>query len=327
MSGSQPLADLAAAHGVRHLQVGGSACELLEASEPDIVLNAIVGFAGVEATLWALERGRHARAREQGEPGRGRRAGGRRPPPRRRPAAPGRQRAFGALPVPRRTSAGDGRVARAHGLGWAVPRPVARRARARHDRRRPRPSDLVDGTEDHRRLRHARQQGARADRGALAVRDPVRADRGRRASRVDRALARPLPRRRAARPSGPARTCGCRSRSRSPTRSGEPSRPSRSTSPPGSISGSRRPTARRSRCCRSRARPESAAGPSLAPTTPRTRLRWRRSSTGRIGFPEIADTVAAALEHVDGAPARDLDDLVAADAEARRVAERGLVPA
>ena len=39
---------------------------------------------------------------------------------------------------------------------------------------------------------------------------------------------------------------------------------------------------------------------------------------GRIGFPEIADTVADALERVDGAPARDLDDLVAADGEARR---------
>ena len=37
--------------------MGGSACELLDASEPDVVLNAIVGFAGVEATLWALERG------------------------------------------------------------------------------------------------------------------------------------------------------------------------------------------------------------------------------------------------------------------------------
>ena len=48
---------------------------------------------------------------------------------------------------------------------------------------------------------------------------------------------------------------------------------------------------------------------------------------GRIRFPEIADTVAEALEHVDGAAARDLDDLVAADAEARRAAERRLVPA
>lgn len=57
MSGAQPLAELAAAHGAEHVQVGGPASEILDASAPDIVLNAIVGFAGVEATLWALERG------------------------------------------------------------------------------------------------------------------------------------------------------------------------------------------------------------------------------------------------------------------------------
>ena len=39
------------------LQVGGDVVELLEASQPDLVLNAVVGFAGVGATLWALERG------------------------------------------------------------------------------------------------------------------------------------------------------------------------------------------------------------------------------------------------------------------------------
>ncbi len=56
-SGSQPLDELAARHGVEHVQVGGDLTDLLEASEPDLVLNAVVGFAGVEATLWALERG------------------------------------------------------------------------------------------------------------------------------------------------------------------------------------------------------------------------------------------------------------------------------
>ena len=56
-SGSQPLEDLAAQHGVEHLQVGGDLTEALDASEPDLVLNAVVGFAGVGATLWALERG------------------------------------------------------------------------------------------------------------------------------------------------------------------------------------------------------------------------------------------------------------------------------
>ena len=56
-SASQPLDEHAAAHGVEHLQVGGDLTELLDASEPDLVLNAVVGFAGVGATLWALERG------------------------------------------------------------------------------------------------------------------------------------------------------------------------------------------------------------------------------------------------------------------------------
>jgi 1-deoxy-D-xylulose-5-phosphate reductoisomerase len=57
MSGSQPLEGLARARGVEHVQVGGDAVDLLERSRPDVVLNAIVGFAGVRATLWALEQG------------------------------------------------------------------------------------------------------------------------------------------------------------------------------------------------------------------------------------------------------------------------------
>ena len=56
-SRSQPLDKLATEHGVEHVQVGGDLTELLEASEPDLVLNAVVGFAGVGATLWALEHG------------------------------------------------------------------------------------------------------------------------------------------------------------------------------------------------------------------------------------------------------------------------------
>jgi 1-deoxy-D-xylulose-5-phosphate reductoisomerase len=51
-SGSQPIDGLAPL-----TQVGGDPVELLERAEPDVVLNAIVGFAGVTATLWALERG------------------------------------------------------------------------------------------------------------------------------------------------------------------------------------------------------------------------------------------------------------------------------
>jgi 1-deoxy-D-xylulose-5-phosphate reductoisomerase len=51
-SGSQPVDGLAPL-----TQVGGDLTELLERAEPDVVLNAVVGFAGLPATLWALERG------------------------------------------------------------------------------------------------------------------------------------------------------------------------------------------------------------------------------------------------------------------------------
>jgi 1-deoxy-D-xylulose-5-phosphate reductoisomerase len=44
--------------GMRALtQVGGDLTELLEEAQPDIVLNAVVGFAGLPATLWTLEHG------------------------------------------------------------------------------------------------------------------------------------------------------------------------------------------------------------------------------------------------------------------------------
>src|SRR5689334_7393271 len=38
-------------------EVGGDLPELLERAEPDVVLNAVVGFAGLPATIWALEHG------------------------------------------------------------------------------------------------------------------------------------------------------------------------------------------------------------------------------------------------------------------------------
>jgi 1-deoxy-D-xylulose-5-phosphate reductoisomerase len=38
-------------------QVGGDPTELLERAKPDVVLNATLGFAGLPATMWALEHG------------------------------------------------------------------------------------------------------------------------------------------------------------------------------------------------------------------------------------------------------------------------------
>jgi len=51
-AGSTPIDGLAPL-----TQVGGDPTDLLERAEPDLVLNAVVGFAGLPATLWALERG------------------------------------------------------------------------------------------------------------------------------------------------------------------------------------------------------------------------------------------------------------------------------
>jgi 1-deoxy-D-xylulose-5-phosphate reductoisomerase len=51
-SGSQPIDGLAPL-----TQVGGELTDLLERAEPDLVLNAVVGFAGLSSTIWALERG------------------------------------------------------------------------------------------------------------------------------------------------------------------------------------------------------------------------------------------------------------------------------
>ena len=51
-SGSTPIDGLAPL-----TQVGGDPSDLLERAAPDVVLNATLGFAGLPATMWALERG------------------------------------------------------------------------------------------------------------------------------------------------------------------------------------------------------------------------------------------------------------------------------
>jgi len=52
-SGSSPLDDVDAPLK----QVGGDLTELLERAQPDVVLNAVVGFSGIHATLWTLAHG------------------------------------------------------------------------------------------------------------------------------------------------------------------------------------------------------------------------------------------------------------------------------
>ena len=48
---------------------------------------------------------------------------------------------------------------------------------------------------------------------------------------------------------------------------------------------------------------------------------------GRLAFLDIAEVVADALGRVDGSPARDVDDLVEADAAARALADERLAVA
>jgi 1-deoxy-D-xylulose-5-phosphate reductoisomerase len=51
-SGTTPIGGLAPL-----TQTGGDPTQLLERAQPDVVLNAIVGFAGLAPTMWALEHG------------------------------------------------------------------------------------------------------------------------------------------------------------------------------------------------------------------------------------------------------------------------------
>src|SRR4029450_10648420 len=176
-SGSTPIDGLAPL-----TQVGGDATDVLERAEPDVVLNAIVGFAGIHATLWALERGvTLALANKEslvaaGAPGRepGAGGGGR---GRRRRAAPGRQRALRGVSAPRGRLAEPGPRTCPYRVGRAVSRPHASGAGRRDARRSACAPDVDNGAQNNGGLRDAREQGSRAARGALSLRPPVRPDR------------------------------------------------------------------------------------------------------------------------------------------------------
>ena len=133
-----------------------------------------------------------------------------------RPDRPGRLRALRARPVPAR------RAAAPRCAGWSLtasggPFRGRRRAelRRRHRRAGAGPPDLGHGPGGHGQLRDAGQQGPGGDRGAPAVRHPVRppstssSTRSRWSTRWWSSSTAPRSPR-SARP-----TCGCRSRSRS----------------------------------------------------------------------------------------------------------------
>ncbi len=192
--------------------------ELVAPRGADLVLNAIVGSAGLGPTIVALTEGIDlALANKESLV-----VGGE--------LVTALAEATGAriIPVDSEHSAlhqlsaaetGNGRATRADSLRRAVPGP--HRPSRCDPRGGARPPHLGDGRQDHDRLRHADQQGPRGDRGASPVRGALRADRGGRPPAVDRPRDGAAQRRRVARPSRAIPTCACRS----PTRFTTPSAP------------------------------------------------------------------------------------------------------
>ena len=326
MSGTQSLDDLGASHGVERLQVGGRASEILDASEPDIVLNAIVGFAGVEATLWALERGiTLALANKESL-----------------------------------VAAGELAVS-AHRRGGGLLLPVDSEHSALFQCLEGRPAETVEtlvltasGGPFRGRSRSELEQVTVADALAhptwsmgrkITVDSATLANKG--LELIEAHWLFGIPYDRIEVIVQPASIVHSLVRFRDGAllaHLGTPdmrvpisfalSYPERSavSATPLDLAGGLD------------LRFEAPDGDSFR-LLPLARAAGERGGTfpcaynaanevavaafldGRIGFPEIADTVAEALERVEGAAARDLDDLVAADAEARRIAERRLVPA
>jgi 1-deoxy-D-xylulose-5-phosphate reductoisomerase len=326
MSGTQPLTDLAVAHGVEHVQTGGSATALLEASDPDVVLNAIVGFAGVEATLWTLERGiTLALANKESLVAAGELA-----------VAAHRRGAGLLLPVDSEHSAIfqclEGREPETVEALVLTASGGPFRGRSREELENATVADALAHptwamgrkiTVDSATLANKGLElieahwlfGIPYDRIEVVVhpsstvhslvrfRDgALLAHLGQPDMRVPISFALGFPHRPAVAAAPLDLAAGVDLHFEAPDEEAFPLLPLARVA---GTSGGTFP-------CAYNAANEVAVAAFL---------------DGRIRFPEIGDTVAAALEQVDGAPARDLADLVSADAEARRAAERGLIAA
>jgi 1-deoxy-D-xylulose-5-phosphate reductoisomerase len=323
MSGTQSLAALAAGHGVEHVQVGGSADELLDVSEPDIVLNAIVGFAGVRATLWALERGvTLALANKESL-----------------------------------VAAGELAVS-AHRRGGGLLLPIDSEHSALFQCLEGRAPETVDA------LVLTASGGPFRGRSAAELEHVTVADAlahptwsmGRKITVDSATLANKglelieahwlfgIPYDRIDVVVHPTSIVHSLVRFRDGALLAHLGNPDMRVPISFALSYPDRPSASLDLAAGLDLRFE-AADEETFPLLPLARAAGERGGTypcafnaanevavaafleGRIGFAEIADAVADALEQVDGAPARDLDELIAADGEARRAAERRLVPA
>ena len=282
------VADPAAAPDLRErtgadVLVGPEAAAELAGSGADVVLNAMDGSRGLAPDARRARRGLDAGAGQQGVAGRRRAA--RDAHGDARPDRPGGLRALRARAVPAGRPRRGGRAPRADGLRRPVPRTIPQRARRRHRRPGAGPPHLGDGAGGDAELVDAGEQGARADRGAPAVRRALRAHRRRRPPAVDDPLDGHLRRRRDARPGQPA---GHAHADRAGARL---ARPPRRREPPGDVRrpdeldvrARRRPTrSPRSTSPAPRAAPGAACPRS---TTPRTRRPSPPSSPGAAPGP------------------------------------------
>ena len=160
------------------------------AADADVVVNGVVGFAGLDVTLETLRQGKRlALANKESLIAAG-------PVVRPLRATPGAE----LVPVDSehcavhqclRASAAPGRELHRIVL-TASGGPFRGRTRAELEgitvERGPRPPDVDHGSEDHRRFQHPDEQGPRGDRGPRAVRRGLRPDRGRGPPAVHRPL-------------------------------------------------------------------------------------------------------------------------------------------
>ena len=331
-SNREALAAQAVATGVTHTALGvDEAVALVRETPADVVLNGITGSVGSRADARrARDRG-DARAREQGEPHRRRRA---RDASRARP-----DRSCPSTPSTRRSRRRCGRGSIARCAGWCSRHPVARSADAAASRSPDvTPAEALAhptwdmGLGRHDQLGDARQQGPRGHRGAPAVRRAVRPRstssciRSRSCTRWSSSSTARRSRRRR-RP-----TCGCRSRSASTGRTGCPGSACRSTGRPPRPGPSSPSTTTAFPAVALAKRVGEAGGSYPAVFNAANEQAVAAFHAGRVGFLDIVDTVERVVDaHEPRDFAQDgvltLEGLLAAERWARDAADRLLAAA
>ena len=313
-SGSQPVDGLAPL-----TQVGGDLTELLDRAQPDVVLNAVVGFAGLPATLWALEHGvTLALANKESLVAAG------------ELALAAQERGGGLLlPVDSEHSAAfqclEGRSAEQVDSLVLTGSGGPFRGRSR--------DELEDVTPEEALAHPTWQMGPK-----ITVDSATLANKG--LELIEAHFLFGLPYERIEVVLQPTSVVHALVRFRdgaSLAHLGYPDMrvpisfaltyPERSATPvaaarllaAASCSSSSRPTSRRSRCSRWRGGPGEDGGTYPCAFNAANEVAVAAFLDGRLPFLGIAATVEETLAEIDGAAARDLDELVHADAEARRL--------